>query len=459
MKKIQDREKQIKTIETKKGKKAQIRKIKKQAAAVAVCALIGSFTCGCSVSDSSVMKDGDVVGSIAAVEESGSVGGNTTVDVDTPQIFSKALFAKSLEETNPVESPLSAYLAMALAGEGAKGDTAAEFDAVMGSDRRTMAEQFMKSFPAQTEGTKVALANSAWVDDRLICEEDWLKAAADNYLAQVYQKRLSKSETMGEINAWVEQNTQGLIKNLLDQPLDDMTRLALFNTIYFKGEWQSAFESSSTTPKDFTLADGNKTQVDMMRKTGKMSYVQADFSGNGAKKAGLCDGVALPYRDSELLFVALRPTGGQSVRELYEHISFGQLGEAVDAAQDAETQVNLWLPKFKVTFDRILNGDMMDMGFAKAFDPDRADFSGIGSAESGDLYISLVRQKAVFIVDEEGTEAAAVTEIIMQTNSIALEEEPKQVHFDEPFLYMIFDPETDMPLFVGIMDDPSLAEN
>ena len=177
-----------------------------------------------------------------------------------------------------------------------------------------------------------------------------------------------------------------------------------------------------------------------------MSYVQGE----------VYDGVALPYRDSELLFVALRPTGGQNVRELYADITFEQLGEAVDAAQNV--QVNLWLPKFKVTFDRILNGDLMHMGLTKAFDADQADFSGIGKADIGDLYISLVRQKAVFIVDEEGTEAAAVTEVTMRTNSMMPVEEPKLVHFDEPFLYMILDPETDMPLFVGIMDNPSQVQ-
>ena len=440
----------------KKRKKLRIKScVKRCVATMGICVLIGSFTSGCTVSDTNVTS-ADNTGTGNTGTESSYVAEDLTGQSQEPVIgpceefsreeFSKALFAQSLDETNPIESPLSAFLAMALAGEGAEGDTAAEFDAVMGQDRQTRSEQFMKSFPSDAEGTKVALANSAWLDDRLICEADWRKTAADIYLAEVYQTRLSTGETMGKINAWVEQNTQGLIKDLLDRPLDDMTRLALFNTIYFKGQWQSAFEGKHTAKEDFTLADGTKVQADMMRRTGKMSYVQEEAY----------DGVALPYRDSELLFVALRPTGGQNVRELYADITFEQLGEAVDAAQNV--QVNLWLPKFKVTFDRILNGDLMHMGLTKAFDADQADFSGIGKADIGDLYISLVRQKAVFIVDEEGTEAAAVTEVIMRANSMMPVEEPKLVHFDEPFLYMILDPETDMPLFVGIMDNPSQVQ-
>ena len=312
-------------------------RMKKRAEALTICALIGGFACGCSVSDGNVTTDvsmvpeagmtaeGDTVpevGTIAerdTVPETGMIADRGEIadagaaeDTGTQgQAFSKALFAQSLKETNPIESPLSAYLAMALAGEGAKGDTAAEFDAVMGKDRRALSEQFMKSFPAQTEGTKVALANSAWVDDRMTCEADWLAAAADNYLAEVYQQILSSGETLTEINSWVERNTQGLIKDLLDQPLDDMTRMALFNTIYFKGQWQNAFESKSTKKEDFTLADGTQTQVDMMRRTGKMDYVQGE---EGTEKlVQFIEG----FRDLKLWHVQFRSRVSPSCRNAF----------------------------------------------------------------------------------------------------------------------------------------------
>ena len=135
-----------------------------------------------------------------------------------------------------------------------------------------------------------------------------------------------------------------------------------------------------------------------------------------------------------------------------------QIGAMVDEGQ--EISVDLWLPSFEVTFDKELNQDLEEMGIPTAFDRERADFTGIGYTDNDlPLYISLVRQKAVFIVDEEGTEAAAVTEVSM--NECAAFEDPvlpQEVHFDHPFLYMILDKETDMPLFLGIMDDPSLAQ-
>lgn len=374
--------------------------------------------------------------------------GNIGVTSGSAQGFSKALFARGMEDTNPVQSPVSAYLALSLAGSGARGQTAEEFREVLGDDFEAVSKRWMTSLPAETEGTQILLANSAWLDERMQCEADWLATAADSYGAEVRQTKLSTRETMDSINQWIDVNTKGLIKNFLTQPLDDMTRLALINTIYFKGKWQLPFEGDHTREHTFTLDDGTETDVRMMRKYDEeLSYIE----GEG------CDGVVLPYQDSELVFVALKPTEGQSVRQMCDSLDMEQIGKMVD---DARTEkLDLLLPKFEVSFDRILNGDMQAMGLRSAFDSENADFSGIGKAEEQSLYISLVRQKAVFKLDEEGTEAAAVTAILMRANSMMISEDPREVHFDHPFLYMILDPETDVPLFMGIMDDPSLAQS
>ena len=365
------------------------------------------------------------------------------------QQFSKNLFGRSLDETNPVQSPISAYLAMTLAGAGAKGQTAAEFDSVMGANRQALANQFMDTLPSEAEGTKVLLANSAWVDDEMNCEADWLSVAANCYHADVYQTKLSTNDTMHAINDWVDNNTQGLIRDFLSAPLDERARLALFNTIYFKGKWVTPFEERSTYDRTFTLGDGKEVSVPMMRRYDEVMTYVSDNS---------FDGVVLPYRDSDLVFVALKPTNGQTVRQMVENLDMEQIGKAVEGGQDIH--VDLLLPKFEVTFDRVLNEDLQAMGLITAFDDQNADFTGIGYTKNGlPLHISMVRQKAVFIVDEEGTEAAAVTEIVMVTEGMAIEPvPPKEVHFDSPFLYMILDKETDVPLFLGVMDDPSQAQ-
>ena len=118
--------------------------------------------------------------------------------------------------------------------------------------------------------------------------------------------------------------------------------------------------------------------------------------------------------------------------------------------------VNVKLPKFEVSFDKMLNDSLINMGLADAFDKEKADFSSLGTMDSGNpVYISLVRQKAVVKVDEEGTEAAAATEVaIKEACALLPENEPIDVFFDQPFLYLIMDMENQLPLFMGIMDNP-----
>ena len=371
-------------------------------------------------------------------------------EFDGVQKFSKNLFAESMGETNPVLSPVSAYLALSLAGTGAKGETAKEFEAVLGGNLQAVAERLMDTLPTDTEGSQVLLSNSAWVDDRMNCEESWLAVAANSYSAQVYQTRLSSADAMNGINGWVEDHTKGMIKDFLAEPLDDDARLGLFNTVYFKGKWNYGFSAGSTHDQIFTKAGGEEIMVPMMtQKKDDLSYVTGED----------CDGIVLPYQDTNLVFVALKPTKGQDVRRMCESLTMEKIGSMVDGAQPQ--YVSLLLPKFRVTFDRKLNEDMIKMGLDSAFDEYLADFTGLGLTDQMEpLYIDIVRQKAVFIMDEEGTEAAAVTEVGMaRVTSVMQERTPLQVHFDEPFLYMILDPETDVPLFMGIMDDPSLAQN
>lgn len=367
--------------------------------------------------------------------------------------FSHQLLMENINETNPVLSPVSAYLAMGMVGLGAAGDTLAEFQKTMGSEMHEVSRSLMQTLPAQP-GTlengresklHVNLANSVWVDDEMEPAQSWIDDVSGIYGAKAYRADLSAIGTMHEMNQWIEEETRGLIKKFLEKPLDAGTRLALFNTVYFYGEWQYKFDATSTYKDTFTKEDGTEQKVDMMHESNcnRIYVKQEDF-----------DGIILPYRDGNKAFVALKPTAGQTVREMYEGLTeetFSQILAKKDTAL-----INLKLPKFEVTFDKSLNETLQNMGIIKAFDEGQADFSGLGTTQSGEgLYISLVRQKAVVKLDEEGTEAAAVTMVVM--NECAMAESPQQpidVYFDEPFLYMIVDLAEEVPLFMGIMDSP-----
>ena len=366
--------------------------------------------------------------------------------------FSYHMLMDNMEETNPVLSPVSAYLAMGMVGLGAKEDTLAEFEAVMGKGMQTISGGLMQKIPDwiskenSDEIKPLEVANSVWVDEKMKPDEVWLKSVSDIYAAEAYRTKLSAASAMKDINSWVEEKTNSLVKGFLSEPLDEETRLALFNTIYFKGKWVDTFEATSTYKEDFTTTAGEVKQVDMMH-----DYGRREFYIRNSRM----DGVVMDYQNGSMALVALKPMDGQTVREMYEQLTMEELSELLDSG--TELSIYLKLPKFEVEFDKKLNDTLMNMGIQRAFDANRADFTGLGITEDGyPLYISLVRQKAVVKLDEEGTEAAAVTMVAMvKCAAVEPVQKPVDVFFDEPFLYMIMDMESRTPLFMGIMDDPT----
>lgn len=411
---------------------------------------------GCSTGDHSNNRDSSNNSSISGAEPLELTKDvNTIVCIDYSidsfepvQQFSYELFLQNIEDTNPVLSPVSAYLAMGMAGLGAKGETLLEFQNVLNGDMLCIPDYMMKNFPKEEAGMQISIANSAWISEGLEVKDSWLNYLSSQYEASVWKGDLSSGACMDSINSWICEQTRELIPAFLEEPLSPDARLALFNTIYFKGNWKDPFEAGSTREKEFMTSNGKTVPVDMMQKYHcNLDYVHTETM----------EGVVLPYESSSLSFVALKPTAGQSVREMYREITFEELELLLQNKES--TLVNLQLPKFNITFDKQLNDSFIQMGLGQAFDVNKADFSGIGTMPEGEnLYISLVRQKAVICVDEEGTEAAAVTEVAMERAAAELAEEPLNVFFCEPFLYMIMDTKTNVPLFMGIMDDPSVKK-
>ncbi len=368
--------------------------------------------------------------------------------------FSHRLLSENISNTNPVLSPASAYLALGMVASGAEGETLNEFKNVMGSGLQLTAQNMMLDIPnwINTEeaqkyekDSKLLVANSVWVDETMKPSADWLETVTNVYQAETYQGELSSAGVQKDINNWVEKKTNSLIKNFLDEPLPTDTMLALFNTIYFKGNWQSEFEKMSTRKSDFETENG-VVQTDMMSDYGRHEF----YIGNERM-----DGVVMDYRYGTMAMVALKPTAGQTVREMYQELTCEEVNGLLDSGESRP--VHLKLPKFEVEFDQVLNDSLISMGLKRAFDGSLAQFGGLGLSENGNgLCIDLVRQKAVVKVDEEGTEAAAVTEVVM-VEGAAMEpsEPPKEVFFDEPFFYMIMDTESRTPLFMGILDNPA----
>lgn len=383
------------------------------------------------------------------------------------QHFAYELFSRNIDNKNPVLSPVSAYLALSMAGCGADGATWEEFHSVLG-DMEVYSDDIMNNLPQNNDLLKLSIANSAWIDDEFIVDSMWLGTIKSLMHAEAFQTNLSTEEAMNSMNSWIAERTNGMIDQMLDVPLDAMTRLVLFDTVYFKGKWETPFEPWNTHQEDFypdqaqkaesrnmaaqaklcgyPVADSKKSQVDMMNLY--MTYLDCisnDFA----------EGVILPYQNNAeetLALIALKPTNNGNIRDVYSKLTPEIIKNML---LDRKNEVvNLKLPKFEVTFDRDLNQSLKNMGLVECFDQEKADFSQMGKTLSGyNLYISLVRQKAKIIVDEEGTEAAAVTEIETR-DGCGMLSEPKELYFNEPFLYMIMDMDRELPLFIGILDDP-----
>lgn len=388
--------------------------------------------------------------------------------------FSYDLFCQNMHEKNPVLSPLSAYLTLVMAGCGADGTTKAEFMNVLGTDMMSLSADMINTFSIKETYLNLSIANSAWIDQRFTINETWTNTIKSLMDADTFWTELTSYETMNNINHWIAIQTNKLIDQMLTEPLGpkEHIRLALFNTVYFKGKWENPFAPFNTYKDDFYLPDERKNnwfkkrsvQVDMMRdKTAELEYVSNDF----------VEGVILPYLTKQKIgsgfsvfdckntekesckklgFIAFKPKGNNSIRNICSKLNERFIHELL--LNRKLELIDLKLPKFKSAFDVNLIESLTKIGLTECFDANKANLSLIGkdTITGSTLYVSLVRQNAVLTVDEEGTEAAAATELLGCLR--AMIEPQKKLYFNEPFLYMIIDMERELPLFIGILDNP-----
>jgi serine protease inhibitor len=350
-------------------------------------------------------------------------------------------------------SPYSISTALAMTYAGASGETASQMAATL--HFTLPAESLHPAFNAYaldlqaraeqaTEGTpfELSIANSLWGQQGFPFLQRFLDLLAVNYGAGM---RLVDYESDPEgarkaINDWVSDETREKIKDLIPQgAIDAMTRLVLANAIYFKAGWLNPFEEIATSPESFHLLEGSTVEVPMMHQSKSYGYVRGD--GYQA--------IELPYQNSNTSMLIILPDEGQ-----FKAVE-GQLNPAMMTdvlSRMTYGPVNLGLPKFTYESAFNLNQALTDLGMTDAFDPGRADFSGMDGAR--DLYISQVLHKAFVSVDEKGTEAAAATAVIMELTSAPMDE-PFTFTVDRPFIYMIRDQQSGTILFLGRVMDPS----
>ncbi|MBI1831374.1 MAG: serpin family protein [Planctomycetes bacterium] len=344
-------------------------------------------------------------------------------------------------------SPYSISNALAMTYAGARGNTAAEMKKTLrfNLDDERLHAAFNRVIADLDGGDpmkrpfQLSVANRLWGQKDYGFHPAFLKIGQDFYRAGLEELDFGRSEEARKIiNAWVEKQTKDKIKNLIPEgEITGLTRLVLTNAIYFKAAWQTPFEPALTKPGSFHLADVKTVEVPMMHANPMAGFANRDTFTL----------LELPYKDRQQSMVILLPKKKDGLAELEKKLSAANLAAWLKDVGAFEVDVKL--PKFKVTAEFKLNRVLIEMGMKDAFVHGRADFSGMATRE--DLSISAVLHKAFVDVNEAGTEAAAATAVIIRGES----KPPRaSFHAEHGFLFLIRDHATGTILFVGRVANP-----
>ena len=343
---------------------------------------------------------------------------------------------------NTLVSPVSVLCALAMTANGAKEETLEQMEAVLGMTTEKLnlyLYSYRKNLP-QGEKYKLSLANSVWFteDEHFTVNQDFLQINADYYGADIYKAPFN-DQTCKDINNWVKQKTDKMIPEILNQ-ISPEAVMYLVNALAFEAEWSEIYKKSQVGDGKFAKEDGTKQDVEFMY--GSEGIYLEDEKATGFMKY---------YKGGKYAFAAMLPNEGVSVSDYIASLN----GESLNAllANPQYATVHTSIPKFETEYEVELSGILKGMGMSKAFDPDKAEFEGIGTFTDGNIYISRVLHKTFISVGEKGTRAGAATVVEMESGAAPGPQEPKQVYLDRPFVYMLIDCGNNIPLFIGTMMD------
>ncbi|XP_013091555.2 leukocyte elastase inhibitor-like [Biomphalaria glabrata] len=349
-------------------------------------------------------------------------------------------------------SPFSISLALAMTQVGAREKTAQDMAKALRwetEEETKIHEQFqsyLKLIQSPTDAYQLSTANRLYLQQSYVFLEEFKNKIITWYLAEpISADFVSNAENERvQINDWVAGQTNNKILDLLAPGvLDSLTRMVLVNAIYFKGQWNKKFKESDTRSLPFKLSPGQTKNVPMMIMTSEFSYTDDPDLKVTA--------VEIPYKGKELGMVILLPDEDTSLESVVNNLTWEKLKTIFDGLAYPGSKVKLTLPKFEMTSSLDLKSLLSSLGMEVAFNVNCADFSGMTGGK--DLYISAAVHKAFIQVNEEGTEAAAATAVVMMMRCAV--PQPPPITIDRPFLFLIRDIRANNILFLGQVTDPS----
>jgi serine protease inhibitor len=346
-------------------------------------------------------------------------------------------------------SPYSISSALTMTYAGARGATARQMEQALHFDQsktglHELFGELDAALKAAQGSNELSIANSLWPQEKYEFRDDFLNLLKKDYGATVtplnYERETEQARAT--INKWVDDKTRHKIAEIIGpRVLNELTRMVLVNAMYFKGTWAAPFPESATQPDQFYAKPDTAITVPFMHKRSHFSYGENDQ----------LQLLALPYVGRQLEMIILLPRSRDGIGQLESSLTPASLSTWTSGMRDQQADVAL--PKFKMSTGFELAKTLAALGVKDAFDPERADFSGMDGRAHW-LYISAVLHKAYVDVNEKGTEAAAATAVVMVGSAARPVEPPRVFRADHPFLFLIRDSTTGSILFMGRVAKP-----
>ena len=360
----------------------------------------------------------------------------------TDNRFALKMFKEVSGEPNTFFSPLSLNLAIGMLYNGASGDTRAEMGEVLGLGDLSVVEineyyQKMSQALLNIDPlTQIGIANSIWYRNGFPVKQPFIDMNHEYFDAEVSEIDFDKPDAADIINDWCAEKTNDKIKEIVHAPISPYIMMYLINALYFKSTWKFEFDKKETKQDDFTKVGNQKKKVNMMEQTKTLPYYANDY----------LQCVEMPYGNEAFSMVAILPADGTDIDQIIDYLDDSKWQNVVSNLYPQK----IWLkfPRFKIECDIPLNVPVMKVGMKRIFSGGFENISDVA------LAVSNIKQKTFVEVNEEGTEAAAVTVIVMFTTSAGPDPQPVPFFANRPFLYLIKEKSTGVILFIGRMDDP-----
>ena len=351
------------------------------------------------------------------------------------------------ESQNVFISPASVFFCLWLLREGATGDTESAMNEALEVNgltpeamQRTIAN-LKSALQIQSPDLTLELANSLWCNPQWAPRREYVDRIREEYSAEVRVLESLGSEMVATINRWVSEKTHHKIDRIVDA-LDPMTSLVVLNAIYFKALWAQPFMKDLTRVDTFHTTQGRELKIPLMNQFGRFLY----YEEPGFQT------VRLGYKDSRLCMYVFLPARKSSMREFCESLTTASWEKWMKRFDELGGSIRM--PRFRLAYGTSLNPALGKLGMGIAFDPDRAEFDRILPRPPG-VYLSDVRHQSMLEINEEGTEAAAVTSVMVPC--LSSQSKPArtfQMILDRPFCLAICDDHTKNILFLGAVEEP-----